>query len=485
MANLLRNRVISGRQARITGPGSFIGFDSARFRAGIKAQTGVAFALMTLSMTVAAALPAAVDGQTLPSLAPVLERVMPAVVNVNTETRVQVSSPFSRDPFLRRFLDIPSVPRERVDRSLGSGVIVDAARGLILTNNHVIDGADDISVTLMDGRTLKAKLLGTDPDTDVAVIEVGADHDLTDLPLADSTGLRVGDFVVAVGNPFGLGQTVTSGIVSALGRKGLSGLNFQNFIQTDAPINQGNSGGALINLAGELVGINTAIFTPSGGSVGIGFAIPGSIADNVMRQLMDYGQVRRGTLGLSVQTLTEELREALELPGGTRGVIVTRVREESPAARAKLKNGDVITRIGSAEITRETDLENAEGLLIIGEEVDVGFLRDGKPRTRRVRLDLEMPRELDAGELEPRLAGIVFENLPTGVTRYEGVLIRDISRRSVGFRRGLRRGDLITAVNDEDVENLVDLRSALSGDPRRLELSLIRSGRRYTLDLSR
>ena len=432
-----------------------------------------------------AALPSSVDGEPLPSLAPVLERVLPAVVNVHTETRVQVRSPFSRDPFLRRFLEIPSMPRERVDRSLGSGVIVDAKRGLILTNNHVIDGADDIRVTLSDGQTMEATLVGTDPDTDVAVIEVGSGHDLTALPLADSTRLRVGDFVVAVGNPFGLGQTVTSGIVSALGRKGLSGLNYQNFIQTDAPINQGNSGGALINLAGELIGINTAIFTPSGGSVGIGFAIPASIADNVMRQLVDYGQVRRGTLGISVQTLTGELREALDLPDGTRGVIVTRVREDTPAARARLKAGDIITWVGRARITSESDLNNAEGLYSIGDELTLELLRDGRRLTREVRLDLEMPRELLAGDHDERLLGVAFGNLPPTMTSVDGVVVSEISRRSIAFRRGMRRGDLITAVNDLEVENLVDLRQSLERAGRRLELTLVRSGRRYILDLSR
>src|SRR5699024_6272278 len=268
------------------------------------------FLTLLLSLhTATAALPAAVDGEPLPSLAPVLEEVMPAVVSVHTTTRVQVrSSPLLDDPFFRRFFDFPGRPREREQQSLGSGVIVDAAGGYVLTNNHVIEGADDIAVRLQDGRQLAAEFVGSDRDTDLAVIRIEAD-DLAELPLDEFDRLRVGDFVVAVGNPFGLGQTVTSGIVSALGRSGLRGLEYQNFIQTDASINPGNSGGALINLRGELVGINTAIFTPSGGNVGIGFAIPVSTAEHVMAQLIEHGEVRRGSFGVEVQDLDEELRE--------------------------------------------------------------------------------------------------------------------------------------------------------------------------------
>ena len=273
-----------------------------------------------------AVLPVAVNGESLPSLAPVLKQVMPSVVNVNTQTRVRVSSPLMDDPFFRRFFNVPNTPRERISQSLGSGVIVDAEKGYVLTNFHVIARADEIFVGLKDGRSLEAKLIGTDPDTDLAVIQIPAEN-LTALQLADSDKLQVGDFVVAVGNPFGLGQTVTSGIVSALGRSGLRGLQFQNFIQTDASINPGNSGGALINLRGELVGINSAIFTPSGGNVGIGFAIPASMARYVMDQLTQFGEVRRGTLGLVVQDLTPELAGAFSVDLG-KGVLVAEVAAE-------------------------------------------------------------------------------------------------------------------------------------------------------------
>lgn len=263
-----------------------------------------AVSLLSPPQAAQAALPAVVDGQALPSLAPMLERVTPAVVNISSKTHVRVATdPLLDDPFFRRFFGVPNLPRERVEQSLGSGVIVDASKGYVLTNNHVVQGADDISVTLHDGRTLKASVVGTDPDTDVAVIQIPAQN-LTALAVADSAQLRVGDFVVAVGNPFGLGQTVTSGIVSALGRTGLKGLGYQNFIQTDASINPGNSGGALVNLRGELVGINSAIFSPSGGNVGIGFAIPSNLAGNVMRQLVRSGTVKRGSLGVETQDLT-------------------------------------------------------------------------------------------------------------------------------------------------------------------------------------
>jgi Do/DeqQ family serine protease len=283
------------------------------------------------------------------------------VVNIYTQTRVRIRSPLLDDPFFRRFFNVPDQPRERVSQSLGSGVIVDADEGYVLTNNHVIAGADDISVTLSDGRSFTAEVIGTDPETDLAMVRIQADG-LHALPLADSSQLRVGDFVVAVGNPFGLGQTVTSGIVSALGRAGFRGLEFQNFIQTDASINPGNSGGALVNLRGELVGINSAIFTPSGGNVGIGFAIPSVMARYVMNQLARYGEVRRGTLGIYAQDLTEDLAAALG-SGDIRGALVAEVRGGSPAQNAGIRAGDVITSLAAYPVRNMQDFYNAEGRL--------------------------------------------------------------------------------------------------------------------------
>ncbi|NEL79384.1 MAG: trypsin-like serine protease, partial [Xanthomonas perforans] len=275
----------------------------------------------------------AVAGQPVPSLAPMLQQAMPAVVSVNTKQVVRVRNPFFNDPILRRLF--PQVPQDRINESLGSGVIIDAQKGYVLTNHHVIENADDVQVTLGDGRTVKADFIGSDADTDIALIRIKADN-LTDIKLADSNALRVGDFVVAIGNPFGFTQTVTSGIVSAVGRSGIRGLGYQNFIQTDASINPGNSGGALVNLQGQLVGINTASFNPQGsmaGNIGLGLAIPSNLARNVVEQLVTKGVVVRGTLGLETQNLTQQMLQGLGVDS-LRGALVTRVLPGSAAAAA-------------------------------------------------------------------------------------------------------------------------------------------------------
>ncbi len=259
--------------------------------------------LLAVTGPALATLPPSIDGQPLPSLAPMLKNVTPAVVNISSKHQVRARDPFLDDPFFRQFFGLPGQPRERVEQALGSGVIVNADKGYVLTNNHVIKQAEAISVTLQDGRKFKATVVGADPATDVAVIQIPAEN-LTALPVADSSKLQVGDFVVAVGEPFGFGQTVTSGIVSALRRTGL-GHTYQSFIQTDASINPGNSGGALVNLAGQLVGINSMIYSPSGASAGIGFAIPSDLAMNIMQQLVQHGRVQRGSLGLETQNVTE------------------------------------------------------------------------------------------------------------------------------------------------------------------------------------
>ncbi|MCB1795838.1 MAG: Do family serine endopeptidase, partial [Candidatus Competibacteraceae bacterium] len=324
---------------------------------------------------VLAALPALVEGQPLPTLAPMLERATPAVVNIATESRVQLRrNPLLDDPFFRRFFNVPDQPRERRAQSVGSGVVVDARRGYVITNHHVVDGADTITVTLRDGRQLDAKVIGSDSESDVAVIQVPA-RNLTALPLADSDRLRVGDFVVAIGNPFGLGQTVTSGIISALGRTGLGIQGYEDFIQTDASINPGNSGGALVNLRGELVGINTAIIAPGGGNVGIGFAIPANMVARLMEQIVDHGSVRRGQLGVSVQDLTPDLARAFNLPT-SQGAVIAQVSPRSTAAKAGLKEGDVVLRVNERSIRDGGGLRNAIGLLEVGETVRLEILRD-------------------------------------------------------------------------------------------------------------
>ena len=319
--------------------------------------------VLWVSSSVQAALPPTDgEGRELPTLAPMLERVTPAVVNIATLQRVRVrDNPLLLDPFFQRFFGVPNRPRHKEKQSLGSGVVVDAENGYILTNNHVIDKAHEITVTLRDGRSLQAEVVGTDPDADVAVIQVEADG-LTAVSRADSDQLRVGDFVVAIGNPFGLGQTVTSGIVSALGRSGLGIEGYEDFIQTDASINPGNSGGALVNLRGELVGINTAIIAPGGGNVGIGFAIPEKMAFGIMEDLVKHGEVRRGHIGISVQELTPALAQAFDLED-ERGVIISRIVAGSVAERAGLLVGDILIKIGNKRIASQEDVRNAVGLL--------------------------------------------------------------------------------------------------------------------------
>jgi serine protease DegQ len=434
-------------------------------------------ALLSGPTSALAVLPVAVDGQPLPSLAPVLKQVTPSVVNVYTQTRVRVRSPLLDDPFFRRFFNIPDMPQERVSQSLGSGVIVNAGMGYVLTNNHVIAGADEISVGLKDGRSLAAKLIGTDPDTDLAVIQIPAEN-LKALILADSDELEVGDFVIAVGNPFGLGQTVTSGIVSALGRTGLRGLEYQNFIQTDASINPGNSGGALINLRGELVGINSAIFTPSGGNVGIGFAIPSSMARYVMGQLIQFGEVRRGTLGLIVQDLTPELAGALAVAPG-KGVLVAEVVDGLAAAEAGLEPGDLIVSIDNQAVNSAQDFHNAQGRLAIGESLEIEYLRKGK--TRNTKLVVETVPVLSGADLNYRLEGARFADLTERHRQLNltGVLLDDLDAGSRLARQGLQPGDVITGAYRQQVHNLSDFRKLVETNPGTMLLQVWRDGRSY------
>lgn len=373
------------------------------------------------------------------------------------------------------------MPRERIQQSLGSGVVVDAQAGLILTNTHVIDGADDIAVTLQDGREFAGTLIGSDRDTDLAVIRIEASG-LTELPLAAEDGLRVGDFVVAIGNPFGLGQTVTSGIVSALGRSGLRGLEYQNFIQTDASINPGNSGGALIDLRGRLVGINTAIFTPSGGNVGIGFAVPASTADIVTRQIERYGEVRRGSLGVQVQDLSAELREALEL-GDQTGVIVNAVRPNGSLANAGVQRGDVLTHIDNRMVNSAQGLRNVEQLLPVGEAVSVRLLREGEPLTVMVRIEEDLDQRISGRRLDARLDGLVLSRVPSR-SNARGVVVEEARRHAPAVAAGLRAGDLIVAINRQPVSDLAEFRQRFPvAKDQALELEFRRAGYGYRLVL--
>ncbi len=420
----------------------------------------VATALFLFHSGVRAALPW--FGGEAPSLAPMLEKVMPAVVNVATEGKVRIGrNPLLDDPFFRYFFGTPQEPRERKTQSLGSGVIVDAGRGIIITNAHVVANADHITVKLRDGRKLDAKRVGVDAETDVAVIQVPAGG-LTALEFGNSDRLKVGDFVVAIGNPFGLDQTVTSGIVSALGRSGLGIEGYEEFIQTDASINPGNSGGALVDLQGQLVGINTAIFSQSGGSVGIGFAIPINMARQVTEQLVSHGEVKRGQLGVQLQDLDSDLAEAFGL-NEQQGAVIVNVVEGSPAAKAGLKAGDLVVAVNGKPVRNASALRNQVGLLRIGDEVNLEVLRKGAlGRNDRVRITAALSERLDQAASgsslrNPRLEGARFGEIPERSPAYgevEGVLILEVKRGSRAWQNGLREGDIVLSVNQVPVSNL-------------------------------
>jgi Do/DeqQ family serine protease len=391
-----------------------------------------------------------------PTLAPLVRRVAPAVVNISIEGhRAVANNPMLSDPFFRQFFGTPdNAPQtEQSFEAAGSGVIIDAAKGYVLTNAHVVAQADQITVTLADSREFKAKLIGTDPESDVAVLQIKPDK-LTELPLGDSDALQVGDYVVAVGNPFGLGQTVTEGIVSALQRSGLGIEGYEDFIQTDAPINPGNSGGALVDLNGRLVGINTAIVGPSGGSVGIGFAIPVNMARSVMDQLIKTGEVKHGHLGVYVQDLTPDLASAVHVQPD-HGVLVARVEDGSPAAKAGLKAGDVIQSVDGQDVHNSSDLRNKIGLRDPNDRVTLGVLRDQKTLTITTTLSAAAAEgPVPGDQIDSRLAGAAFGAVPQQGSSAAGVLVTQVDNGSSVFRDGLRKGDIITAVNGQEVTSV-------------------------------
>ncbi len=418
--------------------------------------------------TVAAVAALAVAGNAIaqtapPSFAPVIKRVAPAVVNIGVRGTVASGpNPFFDDPGFRRFFGLPpdAAPREREFRSAGSGVIVDAKGGYIVTNAHVVKNASEITITLVDDIELKAEVVGADDRSDVAVLRVKNGVLPAEIKLADSSQLQVGDFVIAIGNPFGLQHTVTSGIVSALGRTGISRDGLEDFIQTDAAINPGNSGGALVGLDGDLVGINSVILSQTGGNIGIGFAIPSNMVRSIMEQLIETGQVNRGQLGVTTLSLSPEFRKSLGLAENAQGALVSQVAEGSAAARAGIDVGDVITSVRGQPIRTNTELRNTIGMLKVGESVTLGILREGKPRT--ITAVLREPAQLaDASEIHPSLAGA--ELVEAAEDSAGGVRIRDVQPGSPAAQAGLLADDRIIAVNRVRIASLTELRDAAKG----------------------
>tara|TARA_B110000971_G_scaffold219768_1_gene261679 strand:+ start:14955 stop:16331 length:1377 start_codon:yes stop_codon:yes gene_type:complete len=440
----------------------------------------------TAGLLVTAALPLSMPqegdtSQPLPSLADMLERINPAVVNIATRSTVREGNRLLQDPFFRRFFNVPeSRRRYRRTQSAGSGVVVDAANGYIVTNNHVVQNADEISVGLADGRILNAKLIGRDSQVDLALLQVQAD-DLTAIKYANSATVRVGDFVVAIGNPFGLNQTVTSGIVSALGRSGLGIEGFEDFVQTDAPINPGNSGGALVDLRGDLVGINTAIFAPTGGNVGIGFAIPANMVKAVLAQLIDKGEVNRGFVGAIVQPLNRELASAFGVlsPGGRpKGVVVVDVELASSAEKAGLEPGDVIISMDDKQIATVADFAGQAAIMFIGDEVEVNFIRQGQRKSVKLEILADDQEQVDGQRLTPRLRGVFLQNFhnPDEQAKGAGALVIKVNRKSTAYSFGLREGDIIVAANQRPTENISKLRDAARAEKRLLLLRVYRNG---------
>jgi serine protease Do/serine protease DegQ len=423
-------------------------------------------ALVLAAGAAQAQLPAMATRDGIPTLAPVLEKVTPAVVNIAVlQKSPEEQNPLLRDPFFRRFFGLPEQMQPQI--SAGSGVIVEAKSGYVMTNAHVVKDAREIVVTLKDNRRLPATLVGSDPGTDIALLRVQPEN-LAEVRLGDSEALQVGDFVLAIGNPFGLGQTVTSGIVSALGRSGLNVEGYEDFIQTDAPINPGNSGGALVNLKGELVGINSAIIGPAGGNVGIGFAVPIHLARAVMSQLIRFGEVRRGRLGISMQ----------DLPG-REGAAIAEIEPNSPAAQAGLRKDDVVTALNNRPVRGAAELRARLGVIPAGETVELRVQRGKDVIPLKVRLG-EIEAAKAAGRPIPELAGAALADAQRGKVRV--ILVTAVEAASFAFNAGLRPGDLIVGVNGRRAATVQQLATALRGSGR-LALNVVRGDFQLTIVL--
>lgn len=450
-------------------------------------------ALSPLAMAAETASSAA-TAQQMPSLAPMLEKVMPSVVSINVEGSTTVNTPrmprnfqqFFGDnsPFCQDGSPFQSSPfcqgggagddgqgggQQQKFMALGSGVIIDAAKGYVVTNNHVVDNANTIKVQMSDGRKFDAKVVGKDPRSDIALIQIQDPKNLTAIKLADSDALRVGDYTVAIGNPFGLGETVTSGIVSALGRSGLNAENYENFIQTDAAINRGNSGGALVNLNGELIGINTAILAPDGGNIGIGFAIPSNMVKNLTAQMVQYGQVKRGELGIMGTEPNSELAKAMKVDA-QRGAFVSQVMPNSSAAKAGIKAGDVITSLNGKPISSFAALRAEVGSMPIGSKVTLGLLREGKPVNVSLELQQSSQNQVDSSTIFSGIEGAEMSNKGAD----KGVVVNNVKANSPAARIGLKKGDVIMGANQQPVKNIAELRKILDSKPSVLALNIQR-----------
>lgn len=438
-------------------------------------STLLVLGLSGFTLSTHAALPDMVSGQAVPSLAPVIKRASPAVVNIQSKGSVEAqANPFAGDPFFEQFFGRRGQqPQRRETQSAGSGVIIDAEKGIILTNHHVIENADEIIVQLQDGNEYEAEKIGSDKGSDIGVLKIKAKN-LSQLAIADSDNLQVGDFVVAIGNPFGFGHTVTSGIVSGLSRSGLSRDAYEDFIQTDAAINPGNSGGALINLNGELVGINAAIISRSGGNLGIGFAIPSNMAKSIMEQIVEFGEVKRGLLGVGIQDITDGIAEEFDLDFN-KGAMVTAVTPKSAAEKAGVQIEDIITKVNDEEITSSSDLRNTIGLLREGDKVNIELYRNGKRKKLKATLGSASTLNADtsADSIHPKLEGVSFGEVTEQTQGRSGATIKGAQvikiEEDSPARRYLREGDVITRVGRRPgikVENVGDLVDAVKDRDR-------------------